>query len=177
MESITCTTSNISKAVSEYGKSRGGKYYKHNCRDCLNAVGRKYYTKNNEKVKERARIYREQHRDKIYEIHNCPCGGLYCNNGKARHERTRKHIIYATIESALQKLKSDGCSKLVFDYINHDKPPKAVKDKIKQVKYWDYDEKEVKIIKLPYSVVEELHRIILNNHTNNFTALKLMGVI
>ena len=49
----------------------------------------------------------------------------------------------------------------------------------KLVKYWDFDEKEAKEIKLLPSVVDEFHLLKFSNkpHLNNYEALKAMKLI
>ena len=53
------------------------------------------------------------------------------------------------------------------------------KEPMKLVKYWDFDEKKSKEIKLLSSVVDELHKLKESTkpHMNNFETLKLMKLI
>lgn len=88
--------------IDEYQKS----YYQEN-KEKLKNSAKKYHEDNKDKIKERRRLYYQKNKDKINQqrkekrlknkkpsvVHNCECGGSY-TNGKARHEKTKKHISF-----------------------------------------------------------------------------------
>ena len=157
MESITCTICKIPKNILNYGFRDGGKYIKHQCKQCLNEKSKQRHIVNREYDLNRHRKYKEKHNEQFKEKHICQCGGSYNYQHKTEHERTQKHQNFI---NGNVKAKTDQVYK-------------------KLVKYWDFDEKEAKEIKLLPSVVDKFHLLKFSNkpHLNNYEALKAMKLI
>ena len=70
------------------------RYYKEN-REKIRERQKIYNLENREKARERTREYiknnKEQVKQQRNQKHNCPCGGKYTNNHKAKHMRSKKH--------------------------------------------------------------------------------------
>ena len=94
METFTCNICNISKNISNYGMRGGGKYRKHECKQCLSNIQKQFYVINHDIELERKKQYKELHKEKINETHKCQCGGSYRLANKTRHERTHKHMNF-----------------------------------------------------------------------------------
>ena len=108
----------------------------------------------------------------------CSCGGVYNTNNKSRHEHTNMHIKFITIVNILKKKNlCNDCVGLVFAYISKDELSSG---KSFPVKYWDYDEKDTKEIKLTYSKIRQLQWLKTHDCYTKYTifgALKLMKLI
>ena len=74
-----------------------------------------YYQKNKEQIKTNNYIYKLEHIDqvvesnkkykiknyaKLHESFDCPCGGSYIYNNKAKHFKTKKHQKHLMIANA-----------------------------------------------------------------------------
>ena len=57
----------------------------------INETRQKYIINNPEKIKQSKQDYRDTHRQRINEKHNCECGGVYSRSNKARHQKSKKH--------------------------------------------------------------------------------------
>ena len=57
---------------------------------------KKYYKENKEQILEHNKKYREKNREKIRQHYNekitCVCGSTVARCGKARHEKSKKHL-------------------------------------------------------------------------------------
>ena len=64
-------------------------------REDINKQAREYYKKNlrEEKI-DQAKQYRNDNREKLYEIQKCECGGKYIYRGKCQHIKCKKHMDY-----------------------------------------------------------------------------------
>jgi len=62
---------------------------------------KEYYEDNKEKRLEYAKEYRDEHKEEIAgkkkEKYDCPCGSTLCKNDKARHEKSKKHILFISL--------------------------------------------------------------------------------
>ena len=85
-------------------------YYKNI--EYFKAQSKIYREENKQKIEEKMKPYREVHKkekaqyDKMYKeknkekikekesIHNCECGGRYTYKHKARHDKTKKHLLF-----------------------------------------------------------------------------------
>ena len=61
-------------------------------------MGKQYYQKNKEKIKEYNKEYREKNIEKIKEKRKeeveCPCGSVVTKRHLARHKKSQKHQNY-----------------------------------------------------------------------------------
>jgi len=186
---MASTICNICKSVKgEYTSS-----YKHKCAECLKDMykieerrlycialelkRRTVYSKSEEL--ERRKFYEQLEWKRVYKIVHkeensgplhCLCGVSYREGkgNKTRHEHTETHEEFIIIANMLKKLICHDCSRLVLECL-----PKG---KYYPIRYYDYDEKDVKELKLRYTVIKELHYSYSSNHSV-FNALKLMRVI
>jgi adenylate kinase family enzyme len=55
---------------------------------------KQYNAKNNEKIRERTKLYRQRTADKRNENFDCECGSHYIHNHRARHFKTKVHTEY-----------------------------------------------------------------------------------
>jgi hypothetical protein len=59
---------------------------------------KEYAQINKEQIAERKKEYRDEHKEEIAEKkkekYDCPCGAIICKDGKARHEKSKKHQEY-----------------------------------------------------------------------------------
>ena len=71
--------------------------------DCVNKyiplrTKKEYYEDNKEERLEYAKEYREEHKEEICDkkkkIYKCSCGSTLRKNEKARHEKSKKHILF-----------------------------------------------------------------------------------
>jgi len=64
-------------------------------------TNKEYYQKNKEKYKEIFKQYREKNKDKISKKKKikitCECGSIIIKHHKARHEKSKKHLDYSTL--------------------------------------------------------------------------------
>ena len=96
----------------QYKKKHNVEYHKAN-REKRNENTKAYHEANKESIKEQHKIYRDAHKEESKQYNNayreankeaikekraikytCECGLTCCNNHKARHERSKKHINY-----------------------------------------------------------------------------------
>ena len=84
--------------VNKYIPGRTPAEYHRDNRERRNERGRQYHQDNKQKRNERCRQYHQNNRERIKERQSkkfeCPCGGRYIRNGRARHFRTFKHRMY-----------------------------------------------------------------------------------
>jgi len=62
---------------------------------------KQYYQDNRDKRIEQTKQYTLDNKEKIYQKHNCSCGGKYTYSSKARHMKSPKHQEYETIKDTL----------------------------------------------------------------------------
>jgi hypothetical protein len=93
------------EANKEREREKGRKRYEAN-KDYHKKMGREWRELNKEKSKEYFKKYREENREQLLEKHNrkitCVCGCIVGYGGKARHEKSKKHL------SMLQKQNPSG---------------------------------------------------------------------
>lgn len=82
-----CIAGRTEEEIKEFYKN----YYEKNKEKILKNR-KEYYTTNNEKLLENQKEYREKNKDKINEQYTCDCGSILYKRGKARHEKTKKHL-------------------------------------------------------------------------------------
>lgn len=81
------------KHILDYHKQ----YYETN-KQIINDKHKQYQELNKDKLKQRSKQYYKNNKEEIKEKrkikHTCPCGGVYSNCNKARHERSKRHVQY-----------------------------------------------------------------------------------
>jgi hypothetical protein len=79
----------------EREREKGRKRYEAN-KERFNKISKEWRELNKEKNKEYFKKYREANKEQYYEKHNrkitCVCGCIVGNSGKARHEKSAKHL-------------------------------------------------------------------------------------
>jgi len=79
IEYQTCVNNNIPNRTKEEYREDNKEYIKKQKAD--------YYEANKDKFKD----YYQENKEKINEQFNCPCGGKYIHQNKARHTKSNKH--------------------------------------------------------------------------------------
>ena len=88
-----------------------------NNRDRINEMRR-----NNENKQIYNKKYWEEHKDALKTAVDCPCGGCYIKNSKARHERTKKHLAWLINEPIerrriLEERTNPNIAQLILDFV------------------------------------------------------------
>jgi len=86
--------------INEKNKER----YKKN-KDKIKGYKKEWYKKNKDKIKEYNKDYKEKYREKYKDKINeknkikitCECGSIFRKSDKARHEKSKKHLDYSTL--------------------------------------------------------------------------------
>ena len=65
---------------------------------------KRYYQLNKERELDKCKVWKDNNRERLYEIINCECGGHYIFMCKARHIKSMRHQIYSNIKQPEETL-------------------------------------------------------------------------
>ena len=89
------TSANYYAENQEKIKEYKEKYYLEN-KEKIKETNAKYYAENQEKIKETSAKYYAENQENANQKFDCPCGGKYLHQHKAKHIKTKKHLNFIT---------------------------------------------------------------------------------
>ncbi len=158
-----CSKCNLEKTLDNFHKGKNGKFgVKSSCKICIGEYGKKYNIKNNQKIKEKQKIFRDKNKNKSkqrYQEKKSQYSDYYQNN-KTKIRKYQKEYSHKT------KKERSNYARIRLKTIPHVKARQMMRGMINNMYFYLKERKTDKTLKLlGYSV--EQFRIRLEYQFDN----------